>query len=385
MSGNACPECGAHRPGCACERTQAQAAALAAAEDFDPLRIRPYVSLGAPDDDTALMTPVPPLPPAGPLPPEMPPGAVTELPTQPPAQVRAEAVHPTGGYGTAPASAYADGYGTGYGQGYETGPAVAGYETGPAANPYAPGHAPAPENAYQPEGNYPPEPQGAYESAGAYEPAHTLAYAPDGHGEKGRGRGRAALVAGVVAAAVVGTAVLATVLIGGDDQTEDRADVPTVTTSASLNLAVSEAPTTTPSSSASTSASPTASRTPASASPSPKATRTATTRAPVAPTAPASPTATAPASGTAPTETGAPDAETLRQGDSGPAVEDLQWRLNQIGLYSGSMDGRYGKRVRHGVEVFQSYMDITEDPSGVYGPTTRRELERMTSSQGNDQ
>ncbi|MZE55960.1 hypothetical protein GTY86_32760, partial [Streptomyces sp. SID5770] len=45
MTGHVCPECGVHRPGCACARAE-----LAAAEDFDPLRIRPYVTLDAPED-----------------------------------------------------------------------------------------------------------------------------------------------------------------------------------------------------------------------------------------------------------------------------------------------------------------------------------------------
>lgn len=48
MTGHVCPECGVHRPGCACARAE-----LAAAEDFDPLRIRPYVTLDAPEGSGA--------------------------------------------------------------------------------------------------------------------------------------------------------------------------------------------------------------------------------------------------------------------------------------------------------------------------------------------
>ncbi|MYS25958.1 peptidoglycan-binding protein, partial [Streptomyces sp. SID7804] len=55
-NGNPCPECGAPRngdntPSCGCTRRAADAlrdtrtAEAAAAEDFDPLRIRPYVDL----------------------------------------------------------------------------------------------------------------------------------------------------------------------------------------------------------------------------------------------------------------------------------------------------------------------------------------------------
>ncbi|MFI1568301.1 peptidoglycan-binding protein [Streptomyces sp. NPDC020490] len=66
---NGCPECGAPRtadntPSCPCGRRASQAlrearrAEAAAAEDFDPLRIRPYVDLTAP---TEAPPPLPPL------------------------------------------------------------------------------------------------------------------------------------------------------------------------------------------------------------------------------------------------------------------------------------------------------------------------------------
>ncbi|WP_338676377.1 peptidoglycan-binding domain-containing protein [Streptomyces sp. SCSIO 30461] len=54
MTGRACPECGGASPTrrCACtvraERDAERTAELAAAEDFDPLRIRPYVTLPTP-------------------------------------------------------------------------------------------------------------------------------------------------------------------------------------------------------------------------------------------------------------------------------------------------------------------------------------------------
>lgn len=62
--GTACPDCGALRgadntPSCACAQRasdalrDARTAEQAAAEDFDPLRIRPYVDLGAGGKDTA--------------------------------------------------------------------------------------------------------------------------------------------------------------------------------------------------------------------------------------------------------------------------------------------------------------------------------------------
>ncbi|WP_324789431.1 peptidoglycan-binding domain-containing protein [Streptomyces sp. H51] len=66
---NGCPECGAPRtadntPSCPCGRQASQAlrearrAEASAAEDFDPLRIRPYVDLSAP---TEAPPPLPPL------------------------------------------------------------------------------------------------------------------------------------------------------------------------------------------------------------------------------------------------------------------------------------------------------------------------------------
>ncbi|MDT9698489.1 peptidoglycan-binding protein [Streptomyces sp. P17] len=65
-----CPECGAprgadHTPSCACTERASEAlrdareAQVAAAEDFDPLRIRPYVELdGAPDPDPSSTMPL---------------------------------------------------------------------------------------------------------------------------------------------------------------------------------------------------------------------------------------------------------------------------------------------------------------------------------------
>jgi peptidoglycan hydrolase-like protein with peptidoglycan-binding domain len=70
---------------------------------------------------------------------------------------------------------------------------------------------------------------------------------------------------------------------------------------------------------------------------------------------------------------------TLRYGDSGPEVRELQDRLRQLWLYSGPSDGEYGRKVRHAVEVYQSYKDIDGDEEGVYGSNTRRALEAETS------
>ncbi|MFD3484418.1 peptidoglycan-binding protein [Streptomyces sp. NPDC058665] len=63
MTGQLCPECGTPRdaygrPGAGCDCSER--AAIAAAEDFDPLRIRPYVPLREPDGAVPSIPPPPP-------------------------------------------------------------------------------------------------------------------------------------------------------------------------------------------------------------------------------------------------------------------------------------------------------------------------------------
>ncbi|MFI5745989.1 peptidoglycan-binding protein [Streptomyces sp. NPDC051644] len=70
---------------------------------------------------------------------------------------------------------------------------------------------------------------------------------------------------------------------------------------------------------------------------------------------------------------------TLRRGDQGPAVAELQRRLEEIWLFHGRDDGDFTGQVEHAVSVYQSYKSIEGDPSGVYGPNTRRALEAETT------
>lgn len=398
MSGHTCPECGVHRPGCACARAEAQAAEVAASEDFDPLRIRPYVTLGpedgagdGPEDATTVPPGVGVLPgvgvPPGPLPAEVPPPRPAGDPSETmplllpgvAGRVNGAGYEPGEGYGRGPGygqeqgSTYGQGQGSEYGQeqeptygqgreqGYGPGPGEVGV-SGP--------------DVYGPDVHRPD----AYGPDGALEPAHTLAYAPE---ERRRsGRGRALVIAGVVAAAVVGTAVLATAMVGGDG-TDDRAAVPEVTTSASENVAVSEEPSTAPPptetaspSARTTSASPTAT---ASASPTPvRTSASATTAAPVAtPTKTTAAPSSAPA--IAPSATEEQGGPTLSLGSTGDEVAELQRRLKELWLYSGPEDGRFTRKVEHAVEVYQSYKYLDDDPEGVYGPSTRRALEAETT------
>jgi hypothetical protein len=76
-----------------------------------------------------------------------------------------------------------------------------------------------------------------------------------------------------------------------------------------------------------------------------------------------------------------PSKETLRPGDSGPEVAELQRRLKQVGYLeqSAEEDGVYSSRVRGAVFRYQSHYQLWDDAPGEYGPATRRHLEARTS------
>ncbi|WP_222443416.1 peptidoglycan-binding domain-containing protein, partial [Streptomyces misionensis] len=76
------------------------------------------------------------------------------------------------------------------------------------------------------------------------------------------------------------------------------------------------------------------------------------------------------------TPAGAPE---LRRGDVGPQVADLQFRLWQLDLYEGPLDGAYTRAVENGVRSYQQARGVQGDPAGVYGPRTRAALEAETS------
>ncbi|NGN69880.1 peptidoglycan-binding protein, partial [Streptomyces sp. A7024] len=70
---------------------------------------------------------------------------------------------------------------------------------------------------------------------------------------------------------------------------------------------------------------------------------------------------------------------TLRVGDSGPEVVELQKRLLETGTYPlGDTDGNFDEKVRNAVRTYQFTRGIDEDERGVYGPATRRALESET-------
>ncbi|MGW2559779.1 peptidoglycan-binding domain-containing protein [Streptomyces sp. NPDC001514] len=285
MTGPVCPECGTPPPevcGCAvrAERTAERSAEIAGAEDFDPLRIRPYVTLPSPPE------------PAGPPPEALAAGA-------------------------------------------------SGADTD------------------------------TQEIAFEYEIRVAADAVPD---RPVRRRGPGVLIAAAAVVGVLGTAAFAGGLLGTDEGGQDRT-LPDIETMAPFLSAAPDAP-----SSASTDAtasgkpgtSPSAS---ASASPSGSASASGTAVA----GAPVSPSATTRATGQVsqgPATSAAP--LTLRPGDDGAEVVELQERLDQVWLYDGPPNGHYDGRVEDAVATYQDYRGIEGDPEGVYGPETRRALEAET-------
>lgn len=368
MTGHICPECGTDNrpgtgPGCACaarpahggaafaqqpagqhhlsdeERAAEQqriaeqhhaerSAEMAAAEDFDPLRIRPYVTLGGEDATAAA---------AGPS--------------------QEQRGHAPGGQA---------------GDAATTMPLFLG-PAGPG--PVAETTAPA--------------------GAAGFTGTALLTTGPDPVRPRRR-RPFAALVAGAAVVTVVGTAAFVGGLFNGDGDREADLDQALPSTVASLPDEDVE-----PSASASASASPSASRS-ASRSPSASAAESgsASASASTSPSASASRSASASASRTtaasSPAATAgssnpaalAPPAEeqggpTLRRGDHGPEVAELQERLQAVGMFRGQpVDADYTDRLEIAVRDFQRWWGVDGDPEGVYGPHTRHTLELYTPHVG---
>ncbi|MGW0841849.1 peptidoglycan-binding protein [Streptomyces sp. NPDC002787] len=72
---------------------------------------------------------------------------------------------------------------------------------------------------------------------------------------------------------------------------------------------------------------------------------------------------------------------TLREGDSGPEVSELQQRLLRIpNVYdNGSTSGEYDVVLKEAVARFQLWYGIRGDETGVYGNDTRQDLESRTA------
>ncbi|MEI7024241.1 spore cortex-lytic enzyme [Paenibacillus sp. y28] len=70
---------------------------------------------------------------------------------------------------------------------------------------------------------------------------------------------------------------------------------------------------------------------------------------------------------------------TLRYGDSGPDVPDLQYRLKTLGYFNTNVTSFYGPVTFEAVKQFQSDYGLTND--GVTGPTTWNILKKVSVNQ----
>lgn len=326
MNGEHCPNCDAAGAACGC----------APGVGFNPLRIRPYVTLSDPGELPAE---------AGQSSPQPVSGVVTPPPAPAPAP--------------APQSAAAE----------DDTPAY-GIPVAPAAGPWqeGPAHAPHPAETMQLR---------AVPSAGrASGPASGGAQEGWGGGGGGGPEGRsgsafrrrplALLIGAAATVALSGTAVAVWVLPASTD-----GDATLLDAKASAP-AVSAAPVAPSGSPSNGSASPSASKSPtASKSASPSASPSPSRSASSAPPSPsASPSASRSSSSPPPAQ-----APVLRYGDSGPEVEKLQRLLAAQGLYRGKFHGKFDWRVEEALSDFQYDHRIDPQEWGVYGPLTRKALE----------
>ncbi|WP_425245137.1 peptidoglycan-binding protein [Streptomyces sp. NEAU-NA10] len=340
-----CPECGALRapdntPSCTCAQRASEAlrdtreAEAAAAGDFDPLRIRPYVELGEQEPDAGTGDAAPS-------------DVTAPLPAVSDATMPLRAVHPSG---------------------------------------------PAPETAALPTPVAPVGSPPAAADLSLFEAGDSdggVAYA-DGKRPRGRRRRTLLIASAAAAVAVIAAAGFAGGLLSYEKPTRDgaapedvRAAVPDTSTAPASPSNSSAAPSPSESESASPSPSERESPSPSpseseSASPSASAT---TEPSPSAPTAGATGSA-APGKGpdnAADNAAGSsPAATVLRRGDRGDEVTELQVRLKQIFLYNDEVNGVFSSRVEEALRNYQWSRGVQGDELGVYGAATREKLESET-------
>ncbi|WP_415936285.1 peptidoglycan-binding protein [Streptomyces sp. 039-1] len=403
QTGHVCPRCAAHRapdgtPSCTCTRRasdalrDARTAEAAAAEDFDPLRIRPYVELSRGGAAGGVPGGAP-----GPEPTGMPAAGATPTGTGGP--VVGGGTGPVNGAGPRPVPTDASGTAaTAAPDGRPGAPGEPGIVPPPAgeapsastmrlaAVPAVPADAALPVDATMRLQALPSEPRAADVRLFQERPSHPGTAAAAGAGRPGRRRRNGILAAAGVVVTMVAAAGFAGGLLSYDTPARDgalpedvRASVPdvspkaaSVAPSASISTTVS-APAA-PASSLSASPSPSASGASASASPSPSVS---------SPSSSAPPSATATATGSSATDTGGQQglgpAPTLQRGDDGPEVTELQLRMRQLRMYMGDADGHFDRHLEDAVRWYQWARGITSDPSGVYGAATRTSLESETS------
>ena len=104
---------------------------------------------------------------------------------------------------------------------------------------------------------------------------------------------------------------------------------------------------------------------------------TTTTSAPAPTTTAPSPSTTKPApkpTPAKPTPKPTPkEGDTLKPGDSGAYVKQVQQRLSALGYWNGAADGSYGGLTSQAVMALQKAAGLGRD--GIYGPATRRALQ----------
>lgn len=73
-----------------------------------------------------------------------------------------------------------------------------------------------------------------------------------------------------------------------------------------------------------------------------------------------------------------PAPQDLRRGDDGPQVTELQLRLASLGIYRGDIDENFDRGVENAVKHYQFTRGILNDRLGTYGLPTRERLEAET-------
>ena len=78
----------------------------------------------------------------------------------------------------------------------------------------------------------------------------------------------------------------------------------------------------------------------------------------------------------------AKDVDSLRMGDSGSAVKDLQTKLKKLGYYDGTVDSTFGSGTYTAVRAFQKKYNLTAD--GVAGSETLKKLDSVYKNADSD-
>ena len=356
--GHICPQCGAPRaadgsPSCACTQRasdalrDARTAEAAAAEDFDPLRIRPYVELdGTPQEQT------PPAPPVPPVPPVAPEGETQQLPAVEETMLL-RAVTPSPSPSPAPSPSPEQ--------------ATSVLPTLRAPSDTAP--IPTDLSLFADGGS------------GKGDRATPDPLTDDEDHPRRRHRRTVLLAAAGAVVAVAAVAAFASGMFSYKTPSRDEAAPQDVR--ASVPTASKSAASATPSTSGSTSARPTSASPTPSLSETPSPTASSSPSATASRSAPASHTPTPTASTSASSATGRQGNSTpttvLQRGDEGPEVTELQLRLTESKFYSGPDNGIFDKQVQASVRTYQVARGITSDTLGVYGAATRARLESETT------